>query len=285
MLVTEQMRALEILLAVAVLSGALPAAAQSALIVRSDGMTSPPIEAAIDAALREASGGSLRRIDSSLEELTLASGCAHLETGDGCLGALAAAANAEELWLQHLSHDGAGWRIRLEVHSGDGARVWSLDARCEDPEACGALVAVRLDARRGADAAPNEALRSRSGRVRSERARATPDPLHAASPGAMRARRQDDVVPPVLFTSGAVVGSAAIAAGVLAITFAGQDSSGERRRDRDEVPMSPADVSVAVGATLGTVAVALAFAGGLYLVLPQHPHALALTRDGVAFSF
>jgi len=287
MLIIEEMRALEMLLVVAVLSVASPAAAQSALIVRSDGVTSPPIEAAIDAALRDASSASLRRIDSSLEELALASGCALPHTQDSCLGGLATAANTEELWLQHLSRADAGWRVQIEVHGRDGAHVWSLDARCDEPAACQALLATRLHARRrtdAADATPNEAFRTRSG-VRSERTRATPELLHPTSTRTARESRHDDVLPSVLFVSGAVVGSGAIVAGTLAFTLGPQVSPGDERRDRASLPMSPAEVGLAIGATLGTLAVALAFAGGLYLVLPQGPHALALTRDGVALSF
>lgn len=287
MLNSEEMRALEILVAVAVLSAASPAAAQSALIVRSGGTTSTPIEAAIDAALREDSRGSLRRIDTSLEDLALASGCAQPHTQDACLGRLAMAANIEELWIQHLSRAAAGWRIQLEVRGRDGARVWSIDVPCEEPTACAALLATRLRDRRGtgaADATPSEAFGTRSGRVRSERARA-PEPLHLASTRTSRERRTDDVLPPVLFASGSVVGSGAIVAGVLAITLAGQEAPGDGRRGREAAPMSSGDVAVGVGATLGTLAVALVFAGGVCLALPQGSRTLALTRDGVALAF
>jgi hypothetical protein len=88
--------------------------AQVTLLVRDDASLALDAATGADEALRSARGGSVRRLDSSLEEMALAVGCPDAPQEPACVAMIASAAHAQSVAIEQVSRRATGWRVTLE---------------------------------------------------------------------------------------------------------------------------------------------------------------------------
>ncbi len=106
------------------------ARAQSTLVVRRAAQAHPTIEAAMDEVLRGELGSSARRVEISLSDLALAAGCDGAIDGPDCIAAIARAASADLVAVEHVRQEGDTFHVRIVLYGADGQRLRALAAEC-----------------------------------------------------------------------------------------------------------------------------------------------------------
>lgn len=271
------------------------ASAQVTLVVRAGGDPSRAVEAAVDEALRETLGGSVRRVDSSMDDLALAAGCPAPAVESECVARVAAAAGVRIVALERFARDGEAWAVSLDLRHADGSRIRRLDARCASELACAdALTAgfetrepapepgVTIEATTSAASTPYEPDADAARGAPSPGLVARPDgdgrppgaaPSAALGDGALGpgGRATIPIVPNVLFASATLVGVGAAVSGALAITFANDAAAlGARRRgaesERAAALHDQSAAALGLGIALTVLGAGFAVAGAITLV-------------------
>lgn len=296
-------RCVRAVVVVAGLLGVWPrvAIAQATLVVRAGDEPSRAVEAAIDDALCDTLGGSVRRVESSMDELALAAGCEGPAAEPECVATIARAASVRILALERIVREADAWRIALDLRRADGTRIRELRIRCADGPACATALddgfAVRTSEEFGnsplaVGPAPDTATHAtsatrvtpasetsaRSDHVR--RAIVASEPTHEAATSTL-VSRPDIALGPDGSSSDrwpahALLGSAVVAAvgaatsGGLALGYAGEVSGLGRLRTEADVDRAHAlddqsVVALGVGIGFALVGAGLSIAGTVVL--------------------
>ena len=283
------------------------AAGQVTLVVRAGGALDRQREPAIDAALRESTRGSVRRVDSTMEELALAAGCPETATDAPCVTTIARVAQVHIVALQHLSHEGSGWRVRIALRGDDGSRLREVSVECDDATDCTSILSSALSAAPGdVGVMPREPLpvappvEPAPSTLRTEHTatvvRAGPEEVAAPPPGiepplgapAPVGSRPWPLVPTVLFAAGTGLTLGACIAGAFTLAYASDVASLGPLSTRAEVDRAwsvedQSNVSLGFGIALATAAIGLAVAGALTLILGRGPPASAGSWPSITF--
>jgi hypothetical protein len=284
---------------IGILATSSPAGAQTTLLLRDDEGGAIATESGIDEGLRDSLGGSVRRLEPSLEDLALAAGCETEPSEPSCVARVAAAAGATLVVVERGSSGPSGWRIRLEVRRGsDGAHLRSLDLHCASADDCREAVVAALDETEPEEVPAEVATVSTvsSAAIDTQRESAFSEPRGAvaverastvAPPSAERAQRHDahevPVLPNVLFASSVAASLGAMVAGGIALG-ADQDARAAgivRRRDEADHIVgleSTRDLSLGVGTGLAIAGACLAAAGAVAMLVEHDEEQSAALR-------
>ena len=239
------------------------ARAQLTLVVRDSAELHAGVEAAMEDALRDAVGGSVRRVDSPLDELALVAGCATASASDAlCVATIARAANARLVAIEHVSRDGSGWSASIDLRRADGTQVSVLRARCDDASCVSTL--------EGDDPEPVVVVAHEAPRVHEAETSSVlvTSPTPAAEPtGPPRAIA---IVPGSLFASAVLLGVGSLVAGTVSGVAASDAAHLGMLRNAAQVDHERAledqsMVALGVGIALASCGAGLAIAGALTL--------------------
>jgi len=124
---------------VALISAPGTSQAQTTLVVRRAAQAHPTIEAAVDEVLRTEFGSSARRVEISLGDLALAAGCGGEIDRPDCMAAIARAASADLVAVEHVRREGGVYQVHVVLYGSSGERLRTLDAECVPGHCEGAL--------------------------------------------------------------------------------------------------------------------------------------------------
>lgn len=204
------------------------ARAQVTLVLRAGGEPSRAIEVAMDDTLRDVLGGSVRRVDPTLDELALAAGCAVPAAEAPCVATVAHAASARAVALASASREVDEWHVTLDLRRADGTRIRDLSVRCADATECRDALATAFGG--GIPAEPSDVASpapTTRPRVRRTAAPAPSAPEPAALDPVLEpaplvaATAETPVAAFVLLGSAGLAGVGAAIAGGLAVSYAG----------------------------------------------------------------
>jgi hypothetical protein len=256
------------------------ASAQVTLVVRASGDAYPGVEAAVENDLRESLGGSVRRVDSPLDELALAAGCdgAQAATTAPCVATIAQAASARLVAIEHLTREGAGWRASIDLRRADGTQVSLLSALC-DETSCAPEAMAEADTGTGPEAVDDHPEEAHAHYVAAHapldvdhRVPTTTPPAAQASSDARAddaapaAPRSIAILPHALFVGATLVGIGSFVAGGVALAAANEATSlgpleNAAQVDRERALEEQNAIALGVGIGLATCGAALAIAG------------------------
>lgn len=278
------------LLCVLLASPASSAGAQTTLVVRDTPESHPRIERSVEEALREAFGGTVRRVASPLDELALAAGCTTAsDTDPECLATIARAGDARMVAIEHIAADGDGWRAQVDLRRADGTQVSVMRSHCDDSGCIdeNAADATRVAAVHHTD--PSHGSETVAPSVVASTASATPTP----SPAPSEPSRDSSilVVPTILFLSSFVVGVGSfIAAGFASASANDAARLGVLRYaaqvDQERAFEQQSDIALGVGIALASAGAGLAIAGAITLAGREGPRLRIGVLDvGLSVSF
>lgn len=276
------------------------ASAQMTLLIRDDPSVRLDADTGADEALR-AAGGSVRRLEASLEDMALAAGCTDAPESPPCIVSIATAAQAHAVVVERTSAAPVGWRVALDVRSASsGARLRTIEVSCASRTECVAALAAALEPRHPPSAEPPRPASTASRPTATSEVVGVTAPIStttAVSPRDTSARRVEPPVPrrgipvisQVLFVSAAVVSVGAMIAGGIGLQQA-HDAWGlgivttPDMADRAAALEMSRDWAVGFGTALAMASACLASVGVvMMLVEPSpRPEALALRLGAAA---
>jgi hypothetical protein len=266
------------------------ARAQTTLVVRDTPEAHPRIERSVEEALREAFGGSVRRVASPLDELALAAGCTTAsDTDPTCLATIARAGDARLVAIEHITPDGDGWRAQVDLRRADGTQVSVLRSHC-DESGCvdeNAADAARVATVRHTD--PSHDADPAAPTVVAPATSTTPTPSPAPSQPSHESSIL--VVPTILFLSSLVVGAGSfIAAGFASASADDAAHLGVLRYaaqvDQERAFEQQSNIALGVGIALASAGAGLAIAGAIKLAGREGPRLRIGVLDvGLSMSF
>jgi hypothetical protein len=250
------------LVVLAVVLSSAPASAQLTLLLRADDALAPAVEPGIDEALRDGVGGSVRRLEPSLDDIALAAGCEGDPAGSLCIARVASAAGAQLVVIERVVRGGPSFRVDLVLHGGaDGTRLRTIHLDCASPTGCAEDVAAALGT------STERFTATHAGRVEAARA---PAPARVVA----RADHDAPLGPNLLFASAFAASVVAIIAGAIGVQAAGDgaDLGAHARRDqigRELSLASTRDWALGTAATFAGAGACLAVAGLVAMVLEE----------------
>ncbi len=266
------------------------ARAQTTLVVRDTPEAHPRIERSVEEALREAFGGSVRRVASPLDELALAAGCTTAsDTDPTCLATIARAGDARLVAIEHITPEGDGWRAQVDLRRADGTQVSVLRSHCDDT-ACvdeNASDAMRVAAVHHTD--PTHDSASVAPTVVAPPTSVTPAPT--PTPSEPSHESSILLVPTILFVCSFVVGAGSFIGAGFASASANEASHlGVLRYaaqvDQERAFEEQSNIALGVGIALASAGAGLAIAGAIALAGREGPRLRIGVLDvGLSMSF
>lgn len=264
--------------------------AQTTLVVRGAAQAHPTIEEALDEVLRAELGSSARRVEISLADLALAAGCGDAIESPECMAAVARAAGADLVAVEHVRSEGDAFQVRITLYGSSGERLRTLDAECM-PGHCRSALATAVHSREAdaMDASPTEPPHATSpdedvtlavapaSSARSPRT-ATPEPAAAAvTPPPTTDQGDGDLeihASTVMYTGAAITGLGAIISGIVSADASSRAAGLGVVRTRADADTLIAAEQARDGALVTGVALAIAGAGlavtGIVLQTTEH---------------